>query len=40
MEKDPLKEPYVTPEITTEEFVPVAYGGGGCGCGSQACGCG
>jgi hypothetical protein len=29
------KEPYVTPEITTEEVALVAYGGGGCGCGSN-----
>jgi hypothetical protein len=25
------KEPYVTPEITTEEIALVAYCGGGCG---------
>ena len=25
------KEPYVTPEITTEEIAPGAFGGCGCG---------
>jgi hypothetical protein len=33
MEKEPIKEPYVTPEVKSEEVV-LAYGGGGCGCGS------
>jgi hypothetical protein len=44
MEKETLKEPYVTPEITTEDVLPVAHAGGGCGCyaGSPGttCGCG
>jgi hypothetical protein len=36
MGKEPLKEPYVTPEVTTEKLqdVMVAYGGG-CGCGGS-----
>jgi hypothetical protein len=32
MEKEPTKEPYITPEVKSEE-VALAYGGvGGCGC--------